>query len=343
MKLEGLKRAPFNLDDAGLSWVEASFASLSPDQKLGQIMLPLTGDLSTQVLDSLLKYDVGGVHRFPSASLKDLRASAEYLHANSPIPPLLATDIEFAERSSVLAGTPFPNQLTVAATGDPERARQMGTIAAREGGYCGFNISWTPVVDLSVNFHNPVVNTRSFGSSPDTVAACTTAYFTGMRSANFPTVVKHWPGDGVDDRDQHFAATHNSLDLDEWRRTYGRVFKAVIEQGVQCIMAGHISLPAYTRSLGAEARSPATMPATLNADLNISLLRGEFGFNGVIVSDATGMVGFVACGRRDEIVPMCIENGCDILLFPDDLEDDRSHLKEGLRSGRLSQHWPAPD
>jgi beta-N-acetylhexosaminidase len=337
MTFDHLKLPPFNLGADDLAWVKTTFETLSLDQKLGQIMLPLARDLSSEALDALLAFEVGGVHRMISRGAEPLRASAEYLQSRSLIPLLMPADIEFSEKGSVGDGTPFPNQMTVAATGDPEHARRMGVIAGREGGYCGFNATWTPVVDLALNFRSNVVNTRSFGSDAQTVLAMAAAYLDGIRSTGMAATVKHWLGDGLDDRDQHFATTHNSLDLNSWQGTFGAIYRDLITQGIPMIMAGHITLPAYTASLGDEAHSPAHMPATLNADLTLRLLREELGFNGVIVSDATMMNGFNSRGERKDLVPLCIESSCDILLFPRDIAEDLAHLKAGVTSGALSR------
>lgn len=328
---------PFYLDDDAIAWVASTFESLSLDQKLGQIMLPLCRDLSPDQLRSQLERHVGGVHRMPSRTEQELRASAEFLQSNSAIPLLMTCDIEFSEKSSVAAGTLYPNQMTIAATGDAEHARRMGIVAAREGGYLGFNISWTPVADLAVNFRSNVVNTRSFGSDIGTVMAMTTAYQEGARSAGFASSIKHWPGDGLDDRDQHFATTHNTMGMGEWRESFGKIYADAFSKGVQIVMAGHITLPAYTAALGPASRSPAHMPATLNYDLTTTLLRDELGFNGLVVSDASGMVGFNARGDRRELVPLCIASGCDILLFPNDLDEDLGYLRDALENGALSQ------
>lgn len=334
---EQLAAAPFNLDAAALAWVLSTFASLTPEQKLGQIMLPLCRDLSTAAIDAALAYHVGGIHRMPARDEAELRISGEHAQRNSAIPLLMSCDIEFSEKSSVKAGTPFPNQMAIAATADFTNAERMGTIAAREGGYLGFNVTWTPVADLCLNFRSNVVNTRAFGEDPGQVAQFVHAYHKGAGENGFARSIKHWPGDGLDDRDQHFATTHNSLPLEAWRQSFGAVYADAIADGVQVVMSGHITLKAYSQSLGDRARSPAHMPATLNADLNLGLLRGEYGYNGVIVSDATGMVGFEACGHRRDTVPACIENGCDILLFPNDISEDFGYLRDGLNDGRLSQ------
>ncbi|EUB98225.1 glycoside hydrolase family 3 domain protein [Rhizobium sp. CF080] len=335
--LKKLAGHPFHLDDEALAWVQSTFDKLSLDEKLGQIVLPLCRDLSTESLSVPLSRRVGGVHRMPSRSEQELRASADFLQSRTAIPLLMTCDIEFSEKSSVAAGTPYPNQMTIAATGDPEQARRMGVVAGSEGGYLGFNISWTPVADLAVNFRSNVVNTRSFGSDVATVMAMTTAYQEGARSAGFASSIKHWPGDGLDDRDQHFATTHNTMSMEEWRDSFGKIYADAIAKGVQVVMSGHITLPAYTAELGSSARSPAHMPATLNFDLSTTLLRHELGFNGLVVSDATGMVGFNARGDRRDLVPLCIAAGCDILLFPDDLDEDLDYLKEGLENGALTQ------
>ncbi|CAN7552303.1 glycoside hydrolase family 3 protein [Devosia sp. LjRoot3] len=337
VKQDQLIAAPFNLDVPALNWVMSTFASLTTDQKLGQIILPLCRDLSPAAIDAALAYHVGGIHRMPAREEQDLRVSGEYAQRRSSIPLLMSCDIEFSEKSSVKAGTPFPNQMAVAATKDPVDAERMGTIAAREGGYLGFNVTWTPVADLCLNFRSNVVNTRAFGEDPDMVAELARAYHKGAGENGFARSIKHWPGDGLDDRDQHFATTHNTLSLDAWRQSFGAVYADAIANGVQVVMSGHITLKAYGQSLGGKARSQVQMPATLNADLNLGLLRGEYGFNGVIVSDATGMVGFEACGHRRDIVPACIENGCDILLFPNDLAEDFGYLRDGLNDGRLSE------
>ena len=213
----------------------------------------------------------------------------------------------------------------------------MGAVAAREGRYCGFNLSWTPVADVAFNHRSNVVNTRAFGSDARAVARMCSAYMDGAAENGFARVIKHWPGDGLDDRDQHFATTHNTLEMPVWHETFGAIYRQAIADGVQMIMAGHITLADYTRSLGDEASAPAHMPATVNADLNLRLLRGEFGFNGVIVSDASGMNGFQALGARSDLVPLCIESGCDILLFPDDVGQDIAHLQRGLETGALSR------
>lgn len=332
-----LRGAPFHLDAASLEWVKATFATMSEEQKLAQILLPMTRDLSDEAIDALTARGLGGIHRFPSYSETDLRRSAERSTKMSAIPPLLTADIEMSEKASVKCGTSHPNQMAAAATGNPENARHMGAIAAREAGYLGFSVSWTPVADLALNFRANAVNTRAFSASVDQTIACMSAYIAGMHGNGLASCVKHFPGDGLDERDQHYVTSCNSMTMDEWWYSFGRIYRAAIDQDIRLIMAGHITLPGYRdRERDALPGKPAR-PASLNASLLQGLLRSELGYNGVIVSDATGMAGFTSQGKRADLVPLCIESGCDILLFPRDIDEDIGHLRAGLACGALSQ------
>jgi beta-N-acetylhexosaminidase len=331
MKLTDLRRPPFGLDAAGLDWVKTTRSGLDLDQKLGQIMMPFCRDTSEAALRPFIEQGVGGIFRPAATPVDAHRAAAAFAAKHSAVPLLQAADIEFSERNSFGDGTPFPNAMGVGAAGDIVWAERMGRLAGREGRYAGINWTFTPVVDLSINPGNAAVNTRSYGSDPKRVAAIAAAYIAGIQAEGVAATAKHWPGDGIDQRDQHYMTSVNSLDMKAWRASFGLVFKAAIAAGVKCIMPGHIALPAYSKG-----KSGRLMPATLRADLIEGLLREGFGFNGLVVSDALGMAGFEDAGPHAEIVPMCVAAGCDLLLFPSDIAADKAHLRRALDDGRLS-------
>lgn len=329
--------APFYLDAAALAWVRDTMASMPEERKLAQILLPMARDLSDEAIDALMARGVGGIHRFPSQPETELRRSAERSMASSNVPPLLTADIEMSEKASVKCGTSHPNQMAAAAAGSSASAYNMGAIAAREARYLGFGASWTPVADLALNFRSNAVNTRAFSSGVDQTVACMSAYIGGMHENGLVSCVKHFPGDGLDERDQHFVTSCNSMPMHTWRESFGRIYRTAIDKDVRLIMAGHITLPDYERERGHETDNAPLRPASLNAGLLQNLLRSELGYNGVVVSDATGMVGFTSQGNRADLVPLCIESGCDILLFPNDIEEDIDYLRAGLASGALSR------
>jgi beta-N-acetylhexosaminidase len=273
---------------------------------------------------------VGGLFRLQGRSLAALRAEAAHLQAVSAVPMLLCGDLEFGENAAIggAEGTAFPNQLAAAAAG-PRAVERMATVAAVEGLAAGFNWSFTPIGDLDFNPLNPVVSTRSFGNDPVRVARLVQLYVETMQRTRMAACVKHWPGDGVDDRDQHHVTSVNSLTFAEWERTYGRVFRAAIRSGVLSIMCGHIALPAWPGA--------GETPASISRELNFDLLRERLGFNGVIISDASSMAGLTAHARREQLVPQLIANGCDVILFPVDPELDLDYLARAVAAGSLTE------
>ena len=332
-----LRGNPFFLDDESISWVLKTKESLSVKEKIGQIFIPICSNYSNENFKRILRLRPGGIHRFLHADANTLRAAAKFLQKNTPIPLLMTTDLEFNCFNNLPEGTHLPTQLGVAATGDEAMARRMGIVAGREGRYCGFNCSFTPSVDVSVNFHSPSVGNLSFGDDPDTVAAMAVEYVKGIQLEGMAACAKHWPGDGMDDRDQHLVTSRNSMDMEQWRKTYGKVYRAVIDAGVKTIMSSHITLPEYFREKYPENTADKLLPGSISKELNLQLLRGEFGFNGLIFSDATSMAGLTSLGPREEIVPMVIEAGCDVFLFSVDDDLDLAFLMKGYDSGLLSK------
>ena len=147
--------------------------------------------------------------------------------------------------------------------------------------------------------------------------------------------VKHFPGDGVDERDQHLLTSINSLSCREWDATYGDIYQAMIDEGVMAVMAGHIALPAYEEYYDGRP-CERVIPATLSANILKRLLREKLNFQGLVITDATPMVGFCCAEERKKAVPLAIENGCDMFLFNKDLDEDIMYMTEGYQNGILS-------
>ncbi len=124
----------------------------------------------------------------------------------------------------------------------------MGRVAGRGTAAIGCNWAFAPIVDIHYNWRNTVISTRSFGNTPDVVIERAKEYFDGhQRIRTSVCAMKHFPGDGIDERDQHVVTSYNTLGYDEWDRSYGRVYREMIEHGVQSIMIGHIGAPELSR------------------------------------------------------------------------------------------------
>ncbi len=333
-----LRAKPFCLDDEGVAWVEDTLASMTLERKVGQVFCPMGFTSDEGVLRHLVQeVGIGGL-MYRADTAANIRATHETIQRLADVPLLLAANTEAGGNGLAFEGTSFGQPMAVAATGDAQDAYRMGYVATREGAALGLNWSFAPIVDIDREFRNPITNVRTFGSDPDRVIECASAYLDGARENGVAVAIKHFPGDGADERDQHILTSVNCLDADEWQETYGRVYQTLIDRGAQTVMVGHIAQPAVVAQIKPDAtQEERLLPASLNPVLMQGVLRERLGFNGLISTDSTPMVGFACAMPREQAVPAAIAAGADMILFNRDLEEDYSFLMAGVRSGVVSE------
>ncbi len=330
-----LKNRPFYLTDENIKWVEDTKQSMTLEEKIGQLFFPLGVSTNKDYLRHVvLDNHVGGL-MFRTAKAGELIATYSYLQSNTKIPMFTAANLEAGGDGVIEEGTAFGKQMQVAATGDPVMAYRLGKISCSEAQAVGCNYAFAPVVDIDLNYHNPITNVRTYGSDKEMVKKYSLEYIRAAKECETLVSAKHFPGDGVDEVDQHILISVNSMECEEWDRTYGDIYQTLIENDVPTIMVGHIALPAYQKKFNPDFPKKL-VPATLSKELLQGLLRGKLRFNGMIITDATPMVGFLAGMDRREAIPYCIEAGCDMILFNKDLNEDIMYMKQGIESGILS-------
>lgn len=331
-----LKAKPFYLSDEDIKWVEETKASLTLDEKLGQLFFPIGYSPNEQYLQyEILSKNPGGL-MFRTGKTEELFNAYSYLQTNSKVPMLLAANLEAGGDGIVLEGTAFGKQMQVAATDDPKQAYRLAKVSCSEGQAVGCNYAFAPVVDIDFNYHSPITNVRTYGSDPEKVKKFGLEYMRGAKECGSAVAIKHFPGDGVDEVDQHILTSVNSLSCEEWDKTYGDVYKTLIDEGALSVMVGHIALPSYQKKFNPNLPKKL-MPASLSPELLQNLLRDQLGFNGMIITDATPMVGFLCAMDREKSVPYCIEAGCDMILFNKDYDEDIQFMKKGYEEGILSE------
>ena len=326
-KIMNLKEKPFYLDDSAVEWVNKTLEKLTEDEKIGQLFFPIGFSTEKEYLNHLRSLGIGGLFFRPGVA-EEVQQTYEYMQRTSKVPLLTAANLEDGGNGSSIEGTAFGNQMAVAATNQTSDAYTLGKIASSEGKAVGVNFGFSPVVDLDLNFRNPITNVRTYGSDVERVIKNAKEYIQAFHDNGIMTSIKHFPGDGVDERDQHLLTSINSLSVDNWKKTFGKVYQELIDFGSKAVMVGHIAFPAY---------SGDEMPATLSPQLLQDLLRNELGFNGLTITDATPMVGFCSAMKRSEAVPYTIQAGCDMLLFNRVLEEDIQYMKDGLSKGILTK------
>ncbi len=329
-----LRLAPFHLDDAGVAWVRAELACLTPEERVGRLFVHISMGSDPGEVARLARLQPAGVTRFHGP---DLQAEVGFLTRAQEavrLPMFVTADLE-GSRMSLAFWTAVPSPLALAAVDDVAATTAISRIMAEEAKAIGINWSFTPVIDINAAFRSPIVATRGFGSDVARIERHALAQIAAFQAEGVAATVKHWPGEGHDDREKHLVTPINPLSLEAWEATHGRLYRAAIAQGVMAVMSAHIAFPAFAAAMGAEGVEQYR-PASVSRHLNEGLLRQRLGFNGIIVSDATPMAGFGAWGPRAEMLPEVIENGCDIILFSDDPEGDHAVIARAVAEGRIS-------
>ncbi len=329
-----LRAAPFDLDEEALRWVAQTHARLTPQQKLRQLFNVAVHGNDPQAAQAAADLGVGGYTRFVGEDLSDAWRATHTLLQAADVPPLISGDLE-GGAIAMPFGSGLPNQLGLAAANDKALSEQAVAVLASEARVLGYNWAFAPVVDINAAFRSAIVATRSYGSNPETILAQARINVRTFQQHGIAATAKHWPGEGFDDRDQHLVTTLNPLDIDQWHASFGHLYRNLIDGGVMSVMSGHIAFPAYAQAHGVTGLE-ACRPASVSRLLNHQLLREELGFNGVIVSDATGMAGLTSWDKRAQVVADIFNSGCDMLLFPSPFEDDFAHLEQALSDGRVS-------
>jgi len=247
------------------------------------------------------------------------------------IPVIVSSDIENGPETGIIGTGLFPHAMAWGACDDPDLIKKAGSVTAK---ICRKNgISWTysPVIDVNYNFRNPEINLRSISDNPDQVIKMASAFIDGAEENGYLiTTCKHFPGQGMDERNSHFVTTYNDMSKEEWRRTYGKVYKAMIDKGISSIMVAHGALPAFEDDYDEVLGPP---PAVLSYNLMTKLLKGELGFEGCLVSDAMSMIG--VCSRVDDLSTLAVRflnAGGDMILFPEPTDYDNiiKAVKDGV-------------
>ena len=332
-----LRAAPFNLDDAAITWVNATLESMTLEEKIGQLFINHNNDYSPEYLDGVLEnFHVGGMRYRPGPSAA-VQEHIRYAQSRTKVPLLVASNPEMGGAGSCDDGTFVSTHLQAGSHPDKAIARQMGQVAGVESAALGCNWAFAPIVDIHYNWRNTVISTRAFGNTPEIVVERAKEYFDGISESPTVCAIKHFPGDGMDERDQHVVTSYNTLGYDEWNKTYGHVYREMIGHGVQSIMIGHIGAPELSRHFRPGMADKDIMPATLAPELLQDLLRGELGFNGLILTDASQMIGLTQAMKRKDLVPATIAAGCDMFLFFRNPEEDFGYMLDGYKSGVITE------
>lgn len=334
-------------ETANASDIDAILSGMTLEEKVGQMMIVsfrvwkevpaeeaegaeepeavnITG-LNDEIRACLHDYHFGGTLLFlencqeAEQTLRLTSAIQAENQAGGGLPLLVAADQEGGGSVVRLGfGTAGVGNMALTATGDADNARAMAAIYGEELGLVGINTNFSPVMDTNNNPNNPVIGVRSFSDLPEAVAGFGIAYMEGLHSQGTIATLKHFPGHGDTDTDSHTGLPLIDRSYDELKAFELAPFQAAIDAGADMVMTAHIQYPQIepqtyaSVSTGEEIHLPATMSKAILTDI----LRGDMGFEGVVVSDALDMAAIRDHFTDEDMLRLTINAGVDMLILP---------------------------
>jgi beta-N-acetylhexosaminidase len=326
-------------------WVEKALKKMTLREKLGQLLVvtffgvfdsaesPEYKELLHQVEDN----HVGGLIIVTDRGPLGLERSQVYptaviineLQRRANIPLIVGADFEAGTGMRIDEGTSFPSAMAIAATGDPKLAYEAGKYTALEARAAGVEWIFAPDADVNNNPDNPIINIRSFGEDPASVAEYVSQFVRGVQDNGALATAKHFPGHGNVGVDSHISLPIVPGTRAELEKTELVPFRAAIAAGVGSIMPGHLAVPSLEAN--------ADLPATLSRNILTGLLRDDLKFRGLVVTDALDMGGVTSNYAPGEAAVRSIEAGTDVLLMSPAPDAAIAGLEEAVKSGRISE------
>ncbi len=333
-----LRAKPYYLNDEDIAWVENTIAGMTDEEKVGQLFWQLGAGNSEEYYRELMeKYHLGGC-RYNGMPGQMVLNQNRTFQKYAKVPVFIACNPEQGGSGVCNDGTYVAPQVMIGATGKTEYAQAMGRISGAQIKASGCNMAFAPVVDITYNWECEEVLMRAYGDDPKMVATMGKAFMDGLHETEgVYCCAKHFPGNGQDYRDAHLSNNVNHFGHDDWMASYGHVYKTLIDNGLDAIMGGHILMPEYMQEINPDITPDTIMPGTLCKEIMTDLLRGELGFNGMVVTDASHMVGMTNRMKRADMLPAAINAGCDMFLFFNDPDEDFATMLNAYKTGIISQ------
>ena len=319
-------------------WVDSVFNSLTPQQRIAQLMVVRESEKKPQgvifyndKVEQLIRdYNIGSICLFQGGPVKQANF-INYFQQIAQTPLMVCIDGETGLGMRMLDSvTKFPDQLTLGAVQDAQMVYEVGKAIGAQCKREGINVDYAPVVDINNNPNNPVIGFRSFGEDKYKVALFGTQMMRGIQENNVMACAKHFPGHGDVSVDSH-------LDLPVITKTYSALdslelypFKALFNEGVGSVMIAHLSIPSIDNT--------PHLPTSLSKKNVTSLLRNDLGFNGISFTDALEMQGVAKYFPQGDAAVQSLVAGNDMLCLPGDVPQAIDKIQTAINNGILDSN-----
>jgi len=309
--------------------------SMSLREKIAQmIMVRVRGDFYSSKnwyknrLKKWINEDgIGGVITF-GGSIHGTYYNNKMFQSWSKIPLLISADYERGSGQWLSGAILFPTNMAMVATGNPQFAYNAGRITATEATALGVHIILGPVLDVNNNPANPIINFRAYSDNANTVAKYGTQFIKGIQDGGRIACAKHFPGHGNTATDSHTSLPTINGNRTQLDKVELSPFKEAVNSGVGAIMTAHISVPGLDSNKN---------PASHSWRITTGILKNEWGFNGLIITDGMEMGGLTQSAWAGESAILAIEAGADVLLLPVDVDKTIQAIENAVKKGRISE------
>ena len=315
--------------------------SLSPREKAAGLLIVRLGnnlpparsaDADAEAAARLLdRHPIGGLILF-NGRWPATRETLIGLQQRSEAGLLVTTDMERGFGQQAVGATVYPHAGAFARLPDPDAeaaVRLYAEQSSREALAAGVHVTYSPVADVDRNPLNPIIGARAYGPDPERAARLVTAFVEGVHAAGQIATAKHFPGHGGTAEDSHATTPIVTDARDVLDATDLVPFRAAIAAGVDAVMTAHVSVPAL---------DPTGTIATRSAPILRGLLRGEMGFDGVVVTDSLQMAGAKEAGRTEgDLAAELLTAGVDLFVDAVDPEALISGVGRAVEDGRLDE------
>ncbi|MFC2083927.1 glycoside hydrolase family 3 N-terminal domain-containing protein [Bacteroidota bacterium] len=322
----------FPLTENDLNWVNETFSKMSLRDKCSQLIISYAPIKDTskdseeykRLIKLVEKFKVGGLILFDGNIRNHVKLINKFQYL-SDIPLLISSDFERGAGTRIEEAVEFPHNMALGATYDPYLSYLTGKFTAIAGRSAGVHQNYSPLLDVSHDYKNPIINIRAYSEDPDLIAQHANAFITGLHKGGMIATGKHFPGHGATEID-----SHNELPvIRQSEKKFEQIdlvpFSKAISLGIQSIMIGHLEIPTFEEKRG--------IPATFSYNITHELLRKKMNFSGFIVTDAMNMKAITNNFNQDEAAKLAVQAGADLILFP---QDDSSAI-EGIYNAVLSE------
>lgn len=324
-------KAQMNLDKLIQNqWVDSVFNSMTPEQRIGQLIwIDVNGNRGRQqkVSDLVKNYGIGGIIYFQTEP-DSLVRTANYYQSIAQTPLLVAIDAEWGVAMRLPGLIAFPYNMMMGASQRPDLIKQSAAEMAKQMKRLGIHVSLGPSCDINTQSKNPIIGMRSFGQMPQQVAINSLAYVQGLQENGIIAVAKHYPGHGDTQFDSHLTLPQLPYGRERLDSVELVPFKILSESGVGGIMTAHLNVPQLDSEKG--------IPSSLSAKIVEGILRKEWNYKGLVITDAMGMAGAKSFGKPGDIDVLALKAGNDVIEYPSDAVVTIKAIQKALLEKTLS-------